>query len=256
PVPPPARRVALVGTGLVGPAGVLRGEVLARLLGAPASGGSTFSLKAFAPHLYERRMNRLAQMAIGAAHQALADAGVELPSESDVYDLGLIFGTAHGSLESAEKYIGPIFAGGPTQASSVYFPDMVLNSTAGRLAEKLRLKGYSSSLSTGGHDGLVAALYGYESIRDGLQPRCLVGAGDEHSRLVSGIQQAQGLHTGEHPQSEGALFLMLADLEQARAQGVPLRGELLGFGLANGDPAAAIDTALTMAGVRAEELDL
>jgi len=265
PEAPPALRVALLGTGFVGPGGMIRGPLLSRLLQSPATGKSDFSLKAFAPHLYERRMNRLTQMAIGAAHEALGDAGVQLPADADVRDLGLIFGTAHGSLESAEKYIGPIFTGGPTQASSVYFPDMVLNSTAGRLAEKFRLKGYASSLSTGGHEGLVSALYGYEAIRDALQPRCLVGAGDEHSRLMSAVQRAQGLERSEHTSSEGALFLMLGELEQARLNGAKVLAELLGFGLAHGEEEAspdsgaldrAIQAALETAGIGAEALDV
>lgn len=151
----------------------------------------SFSLKEYKKELYERRMNPLSQYSIGAAHLALQDADLSISENS--CEIGLFYGTSRGSLESAQKYLSAIFEKGPEHASGVYFPDMVLNSTAGKIAKKLGLRGYGTSMSTGGNDGLNSALYGYETIRSGIQKYSLIGAGDELSLFSTQVDTALGL---------------------------------------------------------------
>lgn len=163
-------------------------------------------LKRQYPHLYERRMNRLTQLSIWGCHEALKDASVN-PLEHNV---GLVHGTSRGSLESAAKYLTGIFANGPGKANALHFPDMVMNSTAGRVSQKLQITGYASALSTGGNDGQVSAQYAYELVSKGYQPYCLACAADEQSSLSGHIDRVLGLDGGVLERHEGVSAMVLA----------------------------------------------
>lgn len=227
---PDVKRVAIVGLGMVGSFGHVQGSAYATAVeGVYETGKSDFSLKAFNKALYERRMNRLSQFSIGASYLALQDADLEI-TEENAKDIGIIFGTSRGSLESAQKYMGGIFEKGPEYASGIYFPDMVLNSTAGKIAMKLGVKGVGSSLSTGGNDGLMSALYGFETVRNGVQSVCLVGAGDESSRLASAIDRAEKMDQSPYSISEGSSFLVAEEMEHAQSRGAKIYAEIKGFG--------------------------
>lgn len=189
-----------------------------------------FSLKEYKKDLYERRMNPLTQYSIGACDLALKNS---LKSNDWSEDIGLVYGTSRGSLKSAEKYLGSILERGFENASGVYFPDMVLNSTAGKIAKKFRLKGFSSSHSSGGTDGIYAMLYGTTAIKSGKQQIILVGAGDEASDLSKEIDRALLLSESTYETAEGSTFLMLADEEIAKEQGLDIYAKVKGFGMSS-----------------------
>jgi 3-oxoacyl-[acyl-carrier-protein] synthase II len=224
------KRVAVVGLGMVSRFGYRSGSILPWLAEDEMEAESSFSLKEYNKELYERRMNPLSQYSIGAAHLALQDA--DLSTSENSCEIGLFYGTSRGSLESAHKYLSAIFEKGPDHASGVYFPDMVLNSTAGKIAKKLGLRGYGTSMSTGGNDGLNSALYGYETIRAGIQKYSLIGAGDERSAFSAQVDTALGLDKIPYEMGEGSAFLVLMDLEQAKLEGKEVYAELMGFGTA------------------------
>lgn len=229
--PTPAKRVAIVGQGNVSRYGHGAGRIDfwqgdSEYISTEAP---LFSLKEYNKELYERRMNALSQYSIGAAHLALQDAKLSAVEQHST-DIGLFYGTSRGSLDSAYKYLSAIFEKGPEHASGVYFPDMVLNSTAGKIAKKLGVKGYGTSMSTGGNDGMMSAMYAYETVRAGIQMYALVGAGDEHSLLSTQVDAALGLEQIDYEIGEGSAFLVLMDLEQAKLQGKEIYAELKGFG--------------------------
>lgn len=205
------RAVVITGLGFVGALGPVQGSILRAWSERGRSQlGPPFSLKEFEPELYERRMNVLTQLSVAAAKLALDDAGWQV-SETVSREIGVLFGTARGSLASTARYLDSIYRNGPALASSIDFPNMVLNSTLGKISEKLKLRGFSSSISTGGNEGLMALTWGYESIVGGQQARCLVGAGDEGSPLQSAIDGAEGVNRSQFQMSEGAAFVALAD---------------------------------------------
>lgn len=187
-----------------------------------------FSLKEYDKSLYERRMNPLTQYSIGACDLAIKSS---LKSTDIDEDIGLIYGTSRGSLKSAEKYLGSILDRGIENASGVYFPDMVLNSTAGKIAKKFNIKGFSSSHSAGGTEGLQGMLYGAVTIKDGKQQTVLIGTGDEISDLSKEIDQAISLSDSTYEITEGSTFLMLADEKLAENQGLDVYAKIKGFGM-------------------------
>ncbi|WP_255298545.1 beta-ketoacyl-[acyl-carrier-protein] synthase family protein [Brevibacillus dissolubilis] len=258
---PKQTRVGIVGMGLINSLGTFQSGALPQVFQTEkASKECEFQLKKYDANLYERRMNRLAQFSIGAADLALRDASITV-DDSNAMQIGLIYGTSRGSLESSLKYLEGILEKGPEYASSIYFPDMVLNSTAGKVAMKLGVKGYGTSLSTGGNDGLASALYGYEAIKKGIQAYCLVGAGDEFSPLATEVDHVLGLNESIYPLAEGSCFLVLADLDQAKEQGLRVYSELKGFGSTFGGSQGdsqqlerAVNTALERSGLSMDDI--
>ncbi len=220
------RSVAVVGLGTVIGHQAAAGT-LASLPYYSEAGKCEFSLRQFEPTLYERRMNRLTQFAVGATKLALLD-GNWSTEDIDGNEVGIYFGTARGSLESTTKYLSSTFEKGPEYASSIHFPQMVLNSTMGKISEKLGLRGFSNSLSTGGTDGLMALIQGYQSLTSGRQSVCLVAAGDEFSALSSEIDRAMGLAEQPVKLMEGSCAVALSVAEEhERENGY---AQMIGYG--------------------------
>ncbi|AVB08632.1 beta-ketoacyl-[acyl-carrier-protein] synthase family protein [Bacillus velezensis] len=226
------KRVGIVGLGTVDNHGYSSGNIssfLIRKIKEECEENSSFNLKEYDASLYERRLNKITQFSIGAADLALKDSNLEIDATNGT-DIGLIYGTSRGSLESTTKYLSGILEKGHEFASGIYFPDLVLNSVSGKLSKIMKLKGFSSSLSTGGNDGLMSAFYGYETIKNGIQPYCLVGAGDECSALSEEINKALSYDSNIYPISEGSAFAVFADLEKAKGQNRKIYSEIKGFG--------------------------
>ncbi|MEK4626612.1 beta-ketoacyl-[acyl-carrier-protein] synthase family protein [Priestia sp. FSL P4-0332] len=212
-----------------------------------------FKLKEYDKSLYERRMNTLAQHSIAAADITIKDVDKENTLNRE--EIGLIYGTSRGSLQSTEKYFKSILQKGPEFASSIYFPDMVLNSVAGKVSKKLGLQGFSSSISTGGNDGLFSSIYGYEVIKNNIYSHCLVGAGDELSNLSHEINQSIGLDKSEYPVSEGSSFLMLSNQLNINKNYAQISGVGLTFGSDIESLNKAINMALEKAKSKISEID-
>lgn len=136
----------------------------------------TFSLKRFRPDLYKRRMNQLTQNSISAVSVL---SSVKL--QKSLEDTALIIGTQYGSLESATKYLNTIWQKGFNRASSIYFPDMVLNSTAGRIHTAFGIKGYATSISTGGNELLSCILTATAALKNEQCSTAIIGSGGEAS---------------------------------------------------------------------------
>ncbi|WP_434748722.1 beta-ketoacyl-[acyl-carrier-protein] synthase family protein [Paenibacillus amylolyticus] len=261
------RRVVITGLGAVGDGHIHQGGILDWLAEAASSSEpsevASFSLKEYDKSKYERRMNRLSQNTIGAALAALQDAQF---TEAEKEELGFIFGTARGSTDSISQYLESVFVKGPEYASSIYFPHTVINSVAGQAAEKLRLTGFNSSFSTGGNEGLTAALYAAGKIREHTLDACLIGAGDECSALSSDIDRAKGLHASELRMAEGSVCMVLREEQQAVQSQSDIYAVLSGFGTAFGTAmpdsrrdvamVQAVAAALDEAGMDGAQLDL
>lgn len=235
----PSRRIGIVGIGSVMFNEAVKGGIFREGLTARSDEEKPvrFSLKSHDPTLYERRMNPLTQFSLAAAQLAMQDANwaVQPAGEQDIgeSDAGFIYGTSRGSLDSIGRYLSSVFEQGAEYASSIDFPYNVLNSTAGKMAQKLKLTGYSSSISTGGNEGLMSVLLGSEVIRGGIHGKCLVGAGDEHSPLSEQISRAKGLDNSRYNSEQGSCCIALAQMgDPALEKQSNVYAEIKGFGLA------------------------
>jgi len=227
-----------------------------------------------------RNMNSISRYATVAARLALADAGIRVGPRDGLLT-GLVNGVYVGPSE--EEHMTAVTASGGAGADIAGFSSIVANATAGWVSNALVLKGYSCTVSQGADAGLFALLFAHLALRSGFGPRLLAGAADElYSRYFINCDELDLLHAGPDEElyrivddaddrrvlGEGAAYVVLEELEQARDRGARLLGEVVGFGQTtdfeefyapNTDPdglARAIREALADAGWSAEDVGL
>ncbi|MES2817501.1 MAG: beta-ketoacyl-[acyl-carrier-protein] synthase family protein [Pseudomonadota bacterium] len=229
-----------------------------------------------------RKASKIATYGLLAVEQALLSGGRKI-RHGDT-DVALIMGMSKGPQATMSRY-GQSLYPDPRRARTFEFPSALMNSTATFCAIAKGMKGYNSTLSTGYNAAFGALFYGYELVRQGLQPQALVGGADENaysSALMSPAGSARLNWTAEaeafqvygaqgsgFTQGEGAAVALLEDADAAAARGATVLAEVLGYGrtcdaaypgddaLGRGNGlATAIVQALQEAGLRAEQVDL
>ncbi|HBF8538626.1 TPA: beta-ketoacyl-[acyl-carrier-protein] synthase family protein [Clostridioides difficile] len=244
------KKIIILGSGLLVDGKLIK-DINRINFDVTVNGENEFSLKEYDSKLYTRRMNNLIQMSIAVVDSALKDANIT--NDVDNYEIGLCYGTAHGSLKSAEKYLGNVMEKGPEFASSIYFPDMVLNSTAGKISKALQIKGYSTSISCGGNEGLYTLLNAYHILQDGKQKYCVIAAGEEKSDFESKINKAYGIEQSNV--KEGAAALILGTCNESLMDKDYV--EILGFAMnSSGDEEKLIYSVLKNAGIQSDAITL
>ena len=281
-------RVAVTGIGLVTPIGTGRTEVWRNLLAGRCGIGPVASfdtsrhavhngaeIEAFVPSALAcpsgRRFGRTTQIAITAAEQALADAGLDL----DVVDpsrFAVAMGTTSGEPLEIEHFddlyieerldrVGPEFM--------ALYPCHVIS---GHVAEVFRAAGPNITIPTACAAGNHALAFGFDALRNGRADFVLAGGADAFSRITyTGFarlgavapdtcrpfdRDRQGMVPGE-----GGAVLVLESLSGARRRGAAVYAEILSYGLTcdahhmtgshpEGDGAArAMRQALDLAGI-------
>ena len=235
-------------------------------------------LKNFDP----RKASKIGTYGLLALEQALQSGGKKV-RHGDT-DVALIMGMSKGPQATVARYVQSLYPD-PRRARTFEFPSALMNSIATFCAISKGMKGYNTTLSTGYNAAFGALFYGYELVRQGLQPQALVGGADENayaSALMSpGGRSRFNLDTAEDAfqvyaaepngfvMGEGAAVAMLEDADAAAARGADILAMVLGYGRAcdaayPGEPAmargnamvTAIRQALDEADLRADQIDL
>ncbi|MBI4337212.1 MAG: beta-ketoacyl-ACP synthase II [Chloroflexi bacterium] len=246
-------------------------------------------VKGFDPEAYidrreARRMARFSQLAVAAAGQALADAGLN-PLSGDPTRYGIVLGNGNGGFPTTEEQCRVLVAKGGMRVSPFFVPMILPNMAAANVSRLFGLKGYTNTCITACAAGTQAVGEGAEAIRRGVAD--VVVAGGTEAGIgplgLAGFCVIKALSSrNEEPEkasrpfdakrdgfvpSEGAGILVLEGLEHALARGARIHCEVAGWGVTSdafhlvqpdeeGDGAArAILVALQDAGVTPEEVD-
>src|SRR2546423_8037371 len=191
-----------------------------------------------------RKLERNVLLALGAAREAMADAGL---NGFDPTRVGVVFGTAicgvNGILEQDEI----LRERGPDRVSPNFLPNVLVDSASGQLAISLGIKGLNYAVVSACATGSHAIGEGAEIIKRGDADAVLAGGGEAcmHPLILAGFTAMRGLAVGgEHPpkasrpfdatragvvMGAGAGVLLLEDLEAAQARGATLYAEVLGY---------------------------
>jgi 3-oxoacyl-[acyl-carrier-protein] synthase II len=195
-------------------------------------------------------MDRFAQLAVVAARQAVADAGLE-PGTWDGARVAVVVGTAHGGLHYYDQQQAVLDQRGPRKVSPKVAPLSVNNNAAGSVCQDLGARGPSLAVSTAcasGTDAIgtalgwlragrcdIAVAGGAESLRSRLmfastcRMRALSTRVDNPAAACRPFDTARdGFVVGE-----GAGLLVLERPEHARARGATVRASLAGYGSSN-----------------------
>ena len=214
----------------------------------PAAAGGALSFD-LAPHLdatRARRLDRPARLGAIAAEKAIAEAE-EGSAPLDLSEVGIVLGSAFGSLDPSAAFMHRVFEKGPRLASPAEFPNLVPSSRVGHVSIYLGLRGASLATADLAASGESAVLQAIELVAVGEENVILAGAVEEVSDLVERIlfvRDVTAKQGGEpaprRPRSEGASTLVLEAEEHARARGRAPIAEVAGTWTWTVSPASAI----------------
>ena len=234
----------------------------------------------------QRRTDRYIAFGLVAARQALDQAGLPARFEGDLAErTGVILGTGLGGVGTLVDGITANVLRGPDRISPFLVPMGIPNTGAGQIAINFGMTGPNfttvSACATGGH----AIGESSETIRRGDADVMIAGGAEAgiYEPMVGGFASMRALSTrNDDPEgasrpfdkgrdgfviSEGCGVVVLEALDHAEARGVPILGELIGYGAtadashitlpAPGGIGAvkAARRALEKAGISADEID-
>ncbi|MHC8302150.1 beta-ketoacyl-ACP synthase [Pseudomonas sp. ZS1P83] len=194
-----------------------------------------------------RSMGRVSRLAVGAAEQALADAG--LLGDESIKDgrMGVSCGSSTGSTDEIKAFGNMLLNSVAEGLNANSYVRMMPHTTAANISIFFGLTGRlipTSSACTSGSQGIG---YAYESIKFGRLPLMLAGGAEElcpTEAMVFDALYATSLkndapQTSPRPYDigrdglvigEGGGMLVLEELEHALARGAHIHAELVGFG--------------------------
>lgn len=293
------RRVAVTGLGVISPIGrtleelessLLEGRSGVRRLAPELRGGLRVSIGAAvdfdAAALFEaprlRLLDRVSQLALTAAAQALADARLE-PAAERRERCGVSVGCALGGAQSTDAGYRTLYAEGSERVNPYSVVAAMTTAPASWISIEHGLRGPSLTYSTACSSSAVALGEAARRIRTGDVDVMI--AGGTEAPLTHGVlaawdamrtlaaEDAQDAGRSCRPFSrnrsglvlgEGAAFVVLEDFEHAVRRGARVRAELLGYGLTTDvahitrpsveGQAAAMRAALADAGRSAHEI--
>ena len=187
-----------------------------------------------------RRLSRICRMAVAACWLAAAEAGIEGGAR-----LGLAVGSEYGDFRSGAEFFSGFLRRGPGGLSPMIFPNTVMNSMAAVVAIAIGAKAPSVTLNQATVAGDLAVARAAALIAGGRADAVLAGGVDEIffdvyrglSALGALSPMAGGASEGCRPYApdhngpvmgEGATFLVLEEMEVARARGATIHAEVLG----------------------------
>ncbi|WP_052262058.1 beta-ketoacyl-[acyl-carrier-protein] synthase family protein, partial [Leisingera sp. ANG-M1] len=261
----------LAGTNGIAQVSAFDPEPLAARLG----GEVDIDLSEHFPEAQLRRMDRCSMLAVVAARQSMAMAGLDA-SHYDKTRVGVFLGTTLGGMIGATAYY-EAFARKKEQRLS-YLQDYPLYSAGARVIEDFGFSGPNLAFSTACSSGNVALGHGADYIRHGRCDMVLAGGVDTMAKItLAGFNALKNVspeairpfdrnRTGV-VLSEAAAILVLESETRARARGATILAEIAGYGMSTDayhmtapdatgrGPALAVSRALAQAGLTPADID-
>lgn len=190
-----------------------------------------------------RKATRIGAFALVALEQALRAADRKIRRDGE--DYALILGMSRGPQAAVQRYAESL-SPDPRRVRSSEFPTALMNSVATFCSITKRIKGYNTTLATGYNAAFSALTYGYELVRQGLQPQAIVGGADENfypTSLALGADevsfdlapnafQTYSADRRGHLLGEGAGVALIEDMDAVRQRGGRVLAEIAGYGRA------------------------
>jgi len=263
------RRVVVTGLGLVTPVGNDVDSTWSALLaGTPGAAPirkfdpSQLSVrfacevKGFDPLLYmdkkeARRYDLFAQFALGAAHQAVTQAGLDRDAPSPDRT-GVVIGSGIGGMQTYEDNCRAYITKGPDRVSPFFVPMFIPDIAAGLVSIRYGFKGPNFATVSACASSAHAIGESFNLIRHGLADVMVTGGAEASitGLTVAAFSNMKALSSrNDSPETasrpfdkdrdgfvlaDGGAIVVLETLEHAEARGARILGELLGYG-ASGD---------------------
>ena len=195
-----------------------------------------------------RCVDRFVLLALAAADDALADAGLVVGRDVDPRRTAVVLATGGGGLETFEQQSHKRLDRGRPGVSPYLLPGMLSNMAAARIAIKHGIRGYSSAVVTACAAGAQAVAEGLRLIRAGDADVVVCGGSESslHPTIAAAFTNAHALsHGWEDPArssrpfdarrngfvlGEGSAVLVLERTAHADARGAAGYADLIGWG--------------------------
>jgi 3-oxoacyl-[acyl-carrier-protein] synthase II len=206
-----------------------------------------FSPDALFGHREARRMDRVSQLGLAAAAQALEDAGLAI-NDDNRDRIGVVLGNGMGGLATTVENAHTYQDRGPGRVSPFFVPMMLPDTVPAVISITYGCRGPNMSIATACASSNNAIGEATRMIQYGTAD-VMISGGSEACVLplsLAGFNVMHALSTrNDSPEtasrpfdkdrdgfvpSEGAAVLILEELEHALARGAHIYGELLGYG--------------------------
>lgn len=193
------------------------------------------------------KSTRFVQFAVGAAGEAIKDAGLDLKGDTSRY--GSSVGVGIGAIQNIYTTSLAVHEAGPKKVSPFFIPYVITNMAAGIVANTFNLKGPNICTTTACASGTHAIGEAWLFIRNNMADVMICGGSEAPmcELAIAGFANMKALsrnnsdpHLASRPfdaerdgfvLGEGAGILVLEEYEHARARGAHIYCELSGYGL-------------------------
>jgi 3-oxoacyl-[acyl-carrier-protein] synthase II len=300
-------RVAITGIGAVSPNGIGRerfwqatknGESGVRRISRFDPSGYVVQIAGEIPPEFDEtqfveikdrpHVSRAVPLAAYAVNEALADAGLDTKhmNRDELRQIGVICGSGGGSQDFTEEQYRLYYAGHIKQCSVYTIPTGTIGTLASEISMRFGLRGMSHIVSTGCTSSTDAIGYAMRNIQMGVIKTMVAGGVDSPIAplILRGFQLMRIMTSSWNDDptkasrpfskdrdgfvlAEGSWFFVMEEMEQARARGAHIYGEVAGYGSTceayhrvrleecGEEPARAIGMALTEAGIPPSAVD-
>jgi 3-oxoacyl-[acyl-carrier-protein] synthase II len=269
------RRVVVTGIGIVSPLGVGAERVWRRLVNGESGISSiqsfdvsdlpakiagqvprgdiksgNFNPDEYVPPKDQKKMDDFILMAMGAAHEAVADSGWEPKTDEERNGTGVMIGSGIGGLNVIYETSQILKDKGPRRVSPFFIPAALINLASGHVSIRYGFRGPNHSVVT-------ACATGSHAIGDAarmimLEDADVMVAGGAESTInrlgIAGFAASRALSTAfnDNPTAasrpwdrardgfvmgEGAGIVVLEELEHAKKRGAKIYAEVVGYGM-------------------------
>lgn len=194
-----------------------------------------------------RKMDQFTQYALVAAMEAVKNSGIDM-SKEDPWRVGVISGSGIGGIKTLEEQHAVLEQKGPGRVSPFFIPMIIGNMAAAQIAIKFGMRGINENVVTACASGTNAIGDAFRHIQSGTND-VIVAGGCEAAvspLAFAGFCNMKAMSTrNDDPKhasrpfdaerdgfvlSEGAGFIVLEELEHAKARGANIICEMVGYG--------------------------
>lgn len=260
------RRVVVTGLGTINPLAhnphetwkkIVAGESgISRITSFDASehktqiGGEVkdFDAEAIFGRRDARRMDRAAHLGLAAAMQAVEEAKIDRMSADEKRNIGVVFGNCIGGFQTAVDNADILFNQGPSRINPFFIPMMLSDSISSRISMTFGLRGSNITVATACASGTNAVGEAARMVAAGVSDIMVTGGGETslvklpmagfdvmgamstyNDEPTTASRPFDATRNGFVP-SDGATVLVLEEMEHAKARGVHIYGEIIGYG--------------------------
>jgi 3-oxoacyl-(acyl-carrier-protein) synthase len=207
-----------------------------------------FKVENYIDRKLANRTDRMTHLVFAAVQEALQDATLALEQENP-QRVGIVIANTFGGVQYVVEQVEALYVRGPRYMSAYTAIAWLQVANVGQISVRYGLQGYCKTPVNDTVGGLDALGMAYSAIRQGAADVLITGGCESllHPSVLLVLGHSDHCATGDDPKAyrpfdqrgagillaEGAGICILEEYEHARRRGVPIYGEIVGYGQTN-----------------------